>query len=133
MDNIRNLLGADEVQTHDGLTLLWEEGRVTVEFRNERSHDVTYKLEGDLYTFRSTVATARVVEEVGHTRIAREILLRNRVAECVGFKLTRRDRLEALIQQRASTLHRDELIYYLCQLAREADRLEYLLTGRDAH
>ena len=133
MDNIRNLLGADKVQTHDGLTLLWEEGRITVEFRNERSHKVQYRLSGDQYTFRSAVATARVVDEVGHTRVAREILLRNRVAECVGFRLTPRGRLEALVRQRASTLHRDELIYYVCQLAREADRLEYLLTGRDVH
>ena len=133
MDSIRKLLGADEVRTQDGLKLLWSEGRVTIEYRNGRSQEVLYRLIGDQYTFRSTVATARVVAEVGRLRIAREILLRNRVAECVGFRLTRRDRLEAVIQQRASTLHRDELIYYVCQLAREADRLEYLLTGRNTH
>jgi hypothetical protein len=104
-----------------------------VVFRNGRSHRVQYRHKGDHYTFRATVATPRVVNEIGYPRLAREVLLRNRVAECVGFRITPEGRLEALIQQRASTLDREELLYYACQLAREADRLEYLLTGRDVH
>jgi hypothetical protein len=41
--------------------------------------------------------------------------------------------VEAFIEQRAARLQGDELRFYLLQLAREADRLEFLLTGRDYH
>ena len=50
--------------------------------------------------------------------------------QALGLK---RNSVEAWIRQRASTLQAEELKFYVAQLAREADRFEYLLTGKDVY
>ena len=132
MDPIRRLLGS-AVDERDGLVMHWSPGRIDVEFANGRHQSIRYHLEDGHYTFSSTVATEQVVSDIGKRKVARRILLRNRTIEVVGFRITKPGLLEAWIDQRAETLQRDELFYYVMQLAREADRLEFLLTGDDVH
>ena len=87
-------------------------------FRNQRLSDVL-------------LTTNHVVFET--IELAREILMRNRFTSVVAFGFGKRDCVEAWIRQRASTLQAEELIFYVGQLAREADRFEYLLTGKDIY
>jgi hypothetical protein len=117
----------------EGLTFEWAIGRVTVLFRNGRRQLIDYQLEGEFYIFTSKVARRRVVEQVGRERLAREVLLRNRVTDVVTFRLSEWGGVEGRIEQRAATLQAEELKFYLSLLAREADRFEYLLSGCDYH
>jgi hypothetical protein len=129
---IKSLLGAKTTRVAGGLTFRWEPGIVTVEFINGRRQVISYRLEGDSYIFTSRVVRRATAERIGLERIAREILLRNRLSDVVIFRLSDAG-VEGRIEQRASTLQSEEVSFYLGLLAREADRFEYLLTGRDAH
>ena len=133
MPQIKDLLGGKSLEDSNGLKFRWEPGRVTVEFRNGRQQLIEYRIEGEYYVFRSVIAKRAVVERVGRKRIAKEILLRNRVTDVVAFQLTNASTVEGHIVQRAATLQADEARFYLALLAQESDRFEYLLTGRDQH
>ena len=133
MGQIRRLLGGAASRDAAGLVLRWRPGEVAVEFSNGRSQRIRYELVGDLYVFRSEVARPAAVGRVGRERLAREILLRNRAADVVAFRFTKRGGVEGVIEQRASTLQPEELRYYLAQLAREADRFEFALSDADSH
>ena len=131
MSQIKVLLGGNPTKNPDGLTYRWEPGSISVEFPNGRRQLIEYRLAGDFYIFTSRVARRSVVERVGRERIAREILLRNRVTDVVAFRFSNTGSVEGRIEQRATTLQAEELRFYLGLLAREADRFEYLLTGHD--
>lgn len=130
VSQIKALLGGKIFRDSDGLTYRWESGVVTVEFLNGRHQMIRYRLEGDSYVFTSKVAGRANVERIGRERVAKEVLLRNRVSDVVIFQLTDAG-VNGRIEQRAATLQSEELRFYLGLLAREADRFEYLLTGRD--
>ena len=131
MPPIRKLLGERSVELPDGLTVQWSPGLLSVVFPNERQQKIRYKLKGLRYHFVSRVAPPRVVKELGLGRVSKELLLRNRVTEVVTFGLGPKQGIDAWIIQRAETMQREELLYYVALLAREADRLEFLFTGRD--
>jgi hypothetical protein len=130
VSQIKALLGGKVVHDSDGLTYRWEPGIVTVEFLNGRHQVISYWLEGNSYVFTSKVAGRAIVRRIGRERVAKEVLLRNRVSDVVIFQLTDAG-VNGRIEQRAATLQPEELRFYLGLLAREADRFEYLLTGRD--
>lgn len=140
MDELRRLLGNTAVKA-DGFTISWTAGKLDVSFATGRHHTVRYRLHNDHYYFQATIATQHQLEVLaGATRqrysvlrkkICREILRQNEHTEAVCFRLDNHDRLEAVITQRAATLHHAELVYYAAQLAREADRFEALLSAKD--
>ncbi len=132
MPQIKALLGGRMIRDRGGLTFRWEPGVVTVEFINGRKQTIKYWIEGDSYVFASRVAGRAIVERIGEERIAKEVLLRNRASDVVIFRLTDAG-ITGRIEQRAATLQPEELRFYLGLLARESDRFEYLLTGRDVH
>lgn len=132
MSQIESLLGARRSH-HRGLELLWKRGLVRVGFPNGRSQSVRYELDGDMYRFRSTILLPAAAKSLDLDRLAVELLERNRTTRVVTFSLTGNGHVEAWIDQRASTLYPDELRFYLTTLAAEADRLEYLLSGKDVH
>jgi hypothetical protein len=133
MPQIRDLIGGKTAKEGEGITFQWSPGRVTVLFRNGRRQFVDYRIEGEHYIFTSKVARRAVVEQVGRDRLAREILLRNRLTDVVVFRLSEKGQVEGFIEQRAATLQAEELRFYLGLLAREADRFEFLLSGLDYH
>ena len=133
MPQIRALLGGAKTELAGGLTLFWESGVIDVEFPNGRRQKVQYQLREDQYIFSSRVATAGSLFNISWGELAREILMRNRFTSVVAFGLGKRDCVEPWIRQRASTLQAEELKFYVGQFAREADRFEYLLTGKDVY
>ena len=133
MSRIKELLGGKHTKDSGGLIYRWELGCICVNFLNGRRQLIEYRLDGDYYIFISKVVRPAIVERVGRERIAREILLRNRVIDVVAFRFSNNGSVEGRIEQRAATLQAEELRFYLGLLAREADRFEYLLTGRDTH
>ena len=131
MSKIKALLGGTRTRLAGDLTAYWEQGKVTVEFRNGRKQVVRYRSDGEFYSFRSIVIGAAVARDFSEERLAREILTRNRSVDVVGFVRTPDGKVEGRVDQREATLQREELLYYLATLAREADRFEQYLTGKD--
>ena len=133
MPQIKSLLGGARTKLSEGLSLHWQPGVIQVEFPNGRKQGIQYQLEGDHYLLTSQVATPGSLRNISWEDLSREILLRNRVTSVVAFGFGKRDTVEAWIRQRASTLQSEELKFYVALLAREADRFEYLLTGKDIY
>ena len=133
MPRIRKLLGKPSLSLPDGLRIQWSPRLITVFFPNDRHQRIRYALKDVRYHFTSRVAPPRVVKKLGLGRVSKELLLRNRVTEVVTFGLGPRQGIDAWIIQRADTMQREELLYYVVLLAREADRLEFLFTGRDRY
>jgi hypothetical protein len=133
VSQIRSLLGGAVTRYPGGLTFRWEPGSVTAEFPNGRKQVIKYRTEGDQYIFTSRIVTRGVVDRVGRELIARDILMWNRSTDVVTFRLNERGGLEGYIEQRVASASTEEVRFYLACLAREADRLESLITGRDDH
>ena len=130
MPMVKRLLG--KKKTHrDGLTFEWTRGNIQVSFTNGRHQAVRYCEQGDTLVFTSKIAPAKTVRKLGEEIVTEELLLRNRVTEVVTFGFGPRNCVEASIVQKLSTLQQEELYFYVGLLAREADRLEYVLTGGD--
>jgi len=106
---------------------------LTVTFENGRSQEIRYRREGDNYLFVSSVARPQAVRKIQLKGLAQRILARNRATEVVTFGLSPRNGIDAWVTHRADTLQPEELKFYLKVLAREADRFEYLLTGKDVY
>jgi len=131
MPLVRKLLGGRVLDTGD-LRFRWEPGKVLAEFgRSGRAQRISYRLDGDRLELVSSVATPAGVSAIGPELVALEILQRNRLTELVGFRLGKHDRLEGWVEQHSPTMHRDDLVFCLTLLAREADRFEQALTGVD--
>lgn len=132
---MNNLL--DQVDTAiSSESLPWRrEGRIIdVElWPNGRRQKIRLEQRGDLYRFWSVVATASFVtsDDASWRQLAYRAWRKNDLKEIVTFSFDRRDRLIGLIDQPASSLDQEELVLYIGTLARECDRFEYKLMGRD--
>jgi hypothetical protein len=98
---------------------------VEVGKRQQRIH-ITESSEGSRLT--SVVAKRSVVQEIGGLDL--QAWKRNRTSDLVGFKINKKGYLvgETQLPKDAS---KDEWSYLVFNLARAADRFEYVLTGRD--
>ena len=56
---------------------------------------------------------------------------KNDMKDLVSFAFDDKNNLVGIIKQPALTLDHDELKLYIEALARECDRFEYILTGKD--
>ena len=130
---IKALLGGNTCDLGGGLRAEWEPGAIQVTFPNGRGQKVRYRRRGEHYLFTSRVATEGHLQHLSWKEISREILLRNRLTEVVAFGVRNWHAVEAWVEQRASTLRTEKLKFYVAHLAREADRFEFLLTGKDIH
>lgn len=100
-----------------------------------RGHEVRFfhNKAGDTLTLVALVARAAQVAAITKEDLSRILLLQNRATRVVAFRRTVLDgHIEATAVCRASTLSSEELQFYLLIVAREADRLELILTGTDA-
>ena len=114
----------------------WEvrDDQIRVAVRGGSRHQtIAIKRHDHLYVFTSVVlGTRSVTGNVGRwRRLVRLVWERNGRRQLVTFRFDRRDRLVGQIQHQADFLDPEELELYVNTLARECDRLEYLLTGTD--
>jgi len=115
--------------------LSWERRKRTVHVRFPglgRGQKVQLGRVGALYRFYSVLERAEQVS--GPARRRGRLLLawtRNARTDMVGFGLDHRGRFIGFLDQPASCLDAGELEVYLSTVARECDRLEYVLSGED--
>ena len=108
--------------------------RIHVEVRGGSRHQtVLIERVEHLYRFTSVVlGTAAVTKNVRRWRkLAVLVWERNAQHQIVTFGFDRRDRLVGHVEHQAEFLDPEELELYVNTLARECDRFEYLLTGKD--
>ena len=121
----------DETVADEGLPWRRDGRRVRISFsRNGRSQDVRLAQRRERYVFSSVVAPIGVVNE-DRRSLAFRLWRRNALKAVVTFTIDGRDRVVGLIDQPIESVHPKELKFYLETLARECDRLEYILTGAD--
>ena len=128
----------------DGLiedeSLLWRRNNRQVRIalsQDGRSQIVRVARQRDRYVFSSVIVpVAEVIaagEDMNRDRraLAFRLWRRNALKAIVTFTIDRRRRVIGLIDQPVESVRREELRFYLETLARECDRLEYILTGAD--
>ena len=121
----------DETVTDERLPWSRNGRRVRISFsRNGRSQIVHLSRRKDRYVFCSVVAHVGAVNE-DRPSLSFRLWRRNALKAMVTFTIDRRERVIGLIEQPIESVHPKELKFYLETLARECDRLEYILTGAD--
>jgi hypothetical protein len=110
-----------------------EDGQLVAHFPGGRTQRISAKEHEGQWHFETRVASRAIVMDRGRERVALQILERNRIVPVVSFDLDGRSRLVARVTHPAETLQSDEVWLLLLTLAREADRWEHQLTGRDRH
>ena len=97
-----------------------------------RSQQVLLQRQNDLYVFRSVVVGSEFVTRSDTTwrELAHRVWRKNALKELVTFAFDEMDRLIGFIEQPVATLDHEELKLYIEVVARESDRLEYILTGK---
>ena len=93
-----------------------------------RRQHLTEVEEADLKILRSRVARRATLVRVSDPEL--RAWQRNRVLELVGFRIDRKGVLQAETPVPVDVT-RDEWTFLALNLARSADRFEYLLSGRD--
>ncbi len=116
-----------------GTRLSIEDGVVVLTFPSERAQKIRLVTRDDHYVFTSRILGRRRVKMISWSALARIVWPRNRRTPLVTFMLDKSGRLVGRIEHPRATLDPAELRAILLHLARECDRLEYLVTGRDEH
>ncbi len=100
-----------------------------------RTQRITIRVDGEDCVLRSRLLGERVVTRTdkGWAAYARLAWQRNADTDFVTYGFDRRDRLVGEIRHPAKHLDENELELYVRVLARECDRFEYLLSGRDRY
>lgn len=102
---------------------------IEVSFGDGRRHRVAVEDGADAYLLSAFVVKQAVVTSL--PTLALDVCLRNRATDLVGFRIDRQDRLHAEAWIPKAGLDSEELQWCVRTVAAEADRLEYILTGRD--
>ena len=113
--------------------LQWERNGSQVQIvlsRTRRSQTVHIARRKESYVFSSVIAHTSAVNE-NRRSLAFRLWRRNALKVVVAFAIDREERVIGLIDLPIESARRDELEFYLETLARECDRLEYILTGMD--
>lgn len=113
-----------------GQRLVVEGNVVSVEFDNGRHHRVRIEETDETFELHAVVARAAVTRAV--TELPLRIWRHNRAAQLVGFQQDSRGAVWAGGWVAKAGLSREEFLTVLRRVAAESDRLEFLLTGRDA-
>jgi hypothetical protein len=99
----------------------------------QRSQKITVARFDQDYILTSVVLGATKVQKTPKRwrELARLAWHRNAEHQLVTFAFDRKDRLVGQIRHPVDHLDYEELKIYVCSLARECDRFEYLLSGDD--
>jgi hypothetical protein len=114
-------------------TISLESDRLNVSFTGGRKQQIVVKRRRASYTLTSNVLQRAKVEELGRSNILRAIWTRNRSSRLVGFRLDKSGKVVGYIEHQAESLDPSDLAYCIEVLARECDRLEFVLSGEDIH
>lgn len=106
-----------------------EGSQVEVSLRDGRKHRVEVIEKNSELVLRAFVVKQAVVNSLPTLPLT--IWKRNRSVSLVAFRIDRKNRLIAECRVPVSGLAPEEFQFYLRTIAIEADRLEFLLTGRD--
>ncbi|AGC47038.1 hypothetical protein MYSTI_05762 [Myxococcus stipitatus DSM 14675] len=101
-----------------------------VDFENQRSHRVRVRETDEVIEFHAVVARAAAVRDIPDLPL--RLWRYNRASQLVSFRLDTRGRVYAEGWVPKAGLTAEEFQLTLRHVAAESDRLEYLLTGRDA-
>ena len=106
---------------------------VSVElWKSGRKQKVRFYRRNNMYIFYSVVVRA---DYFRNAQLRREVAYRawrkNALKDLVGFAFDEKRQLLWTIEQPVETLDHEELQLYIDVLAKECDRFEYVLTGRD--
>ncbi len=114
----------------------WERRGRTVQVQlsqGDRRHRVRFQRQDGMYVFYAIVVGADFVTRdlKKWNELAHRVWRRNAIRQIVSFSFDEQDRLIGVIKQPITTLDTVELRFHIETLARECDRLEYVLTGED--
>jgi hypothetical protein len=104
---------------------------VVVRLDRGRSHRVEVVEQGDGLDLSADVITRQIAESIGNLPL--RILHYNRSVQLVTFHIDGKGAVVARSRVPARGLAEASFQKALCHLATEADRLEYLLSGKDEH
>jgi len=114
-----------------GSDLQIQGSEICVAFSDDRSHKVLVRDSGDEYLLTAVVAWPALVATI--PALAASTWQRNRTVNRIGFRIDQRGRLIAESSAPKQGLTAEEFQFYVRHLAIEADRYEYMLSGRDTH
>ena len=115
----------------DSLQVRKIEGKFYVIFPNGRKQRFYIIEQGKYYSFRSVILNKSKVKQYYIDWLLPFLWQQNKETPLVSFQINEDGRLIGKISQLIESLDRDELLFYIEVLAKECDRLEYALTGKD--
>jgi hypothetical protein len=107
-----------------------EDAEIVVALGDGRSQRVSVIDDGTAFVLSSFVARRAAVADIADLAI--RVWKRNRTVALVGFRVDARERLVGEAWLSKAGLSADEFRFAVRTVAAECDRLEYILTGRDA-
>ena len=113
-----------------GPRIQFEGEDVLVSFENGRKHRVRLRETDATIEVHAIVARAAWVRDVADLPL--RVWLHNRAAQLVSFRIDTRGRLYAEGWVPKAGLTAEELQHVVHRVAAESDRLEFILTGKDA-
>ena len=131
MDRISGLLEELDWELSPNVTVSLDGSTITAHHAGGRKQKVRVRVDSDRYLLVSTVLGPVRASRLSPQDLARLVFNANQNTDVVAFMVDRLGRFVGRIEQPRATLDREELRTYLLLLARECDRLEFLLTGRD--
>jgi hypothetical protein len=127
VERIRSLIG--KTATPSNVRLRVVDDRIDVKFSSGRSQRVAVT-EDATHLLLESVAAPRVEDRVRSAALDELVLRHNHALGIVGLR-RRRGALCAFVKVLKETLDPNEALHAIVAVAREADRLEELVTGRD--
>lgn len=131
MDDIRRHLEGLSRELDPGVTTSLSGTTITVQLPGRRFQRVNTSISTASYIFTSTVLGTIRANRYTALELAHLVFNANEHTDLVAFHIDQQGRFVGRVEQPKASLDREELRAYLLLLARECDRLEFLLTGRD--
>jgi hypothetical protein len=131
MDKFKSLLSAAEQLLSANWRLEETPTGVSLTLPSGRRQRIRINRQADRYILSSVALGQQRVALIDRYELITWLWKMNRELGVVGLMLDRSGRLVGRIEQLVDTLNAAELALYLQLLARECDRLEYVLSGQD--
>jgi hypothetical protein len=114
-------------------TITPSDDSLLVSFTGGRKQQIFVKKRNASYILTSNVLHKSKVEDLGRANILRALWIRNHSSNLVGFRIDKSGKVVGYVEHQAESLDPIDLAYCIEVLARECDRLEFILSGIDVH